>query len=353
MRRERDTTTAATSVLRLRLLVLLVVIVDPCASLRAGVPVLGQRRPAAAAVRSLPTMSLALPMVPTCAPTGIWSLAAQAGAIGLAGQLGLTALFRASDDPVLSDAAGYTAHQAVAFLLMVFVTALGLLAWLNPPLAAATAAGRLLAPSDGARWLGAMLLGMLVAWDIPTSYLIPRLRKADVLAHHVGMAAVALVGSVWLPTHYGFYYMGVAELSSIPLTFYDLMERAVEGSNKDASVKNDAASKARAKRLRGVRDVTKTIAAVAFILVRAIDFTRVTLTRFVPDAISVLASAATATRFRLPIQFMVVSSVGFVALQLYWLSLYARISLAQSARERRRKAKGGTKAAEEKGAPDE
>ena len=56
--------------------------------------------------------------------------------------------------------------------------------------------------------LAATLLGALVAWDIPTCLAVPRLRKPDVLVHHLAMAATALVGSVYLPTHYGLYYMG-------------------------------------------------------------------------------------------------------------------------------------------------
>ena len=47
-----------------------------------------------------------------------------------------------------------------------------------------------------------------------------------------------------------------------------------------------------------------------------------------------LASGEAALRW--PLQFMVVSSVGFVCLQIYWFSLFVRISLAQRRRERRR-----------------
>ena len=154
--------------------------------------------------------------LPTCAAGGIWALAAKAGSVGLLAQFGLTALFKASKDPILNESPGYTAHQCVALLLMIFVATYGLVGWLQPAAAAATASGRLLATCDGARWLGAMLLGMLVAWDIPTCLAVPRLRKADGLLHHIAMAATALVGAAFLPTRYGFYYMGVIELSSVP-----------------------------------------------------------------------------------------------------------------------------------------
>ena len=97
---------------------------------------------------------------------------------------------------------------------------------------------------------------------------------------------------------------------------------------------------ARSTALRAWRDGARAVAAVMFVLVRAIDFTRVTLTRFVPDALSVLAATATgasgAAVARWPIQFMLVSSVGFVALQLYWFSLFVRVSLAQNARQKRK-----------------
>ena len=253
-------------------------------------------------------------------------VAAAAGAAGLLAQLGLTAAFRASAGDS-GRGAGVHAHQ-VALLLMLFVSVFGLVGRLAPPASAATA-GRLLAPANSARWLGALCLGMLVAWDIPTCLVVPKLRKPDLLAHHFGMAAVALVGAFFLPTRYGFYYLGVAELSSVPMTVFDQAEHAVE-----IAAKSDAVDAARRQRLRATRDASRLVAALVFIAVRAVDFTRVTLTRFVPDALSVLASGEAALRW--PLQFMVVSSVGFVGLQLYWLSLFVRISLAQRRRERRR-----------------
>ena len=277
-------------------------------------------------------MLLSLPAtlsLPACAAGGAVPVAITAGAAGLLAQLGLTAAFRAVADPILAEAPAYTAHQVVSFCLMLFVSVFGLAGWLAPPASAATAMGRLLAPANSARWLGALCLGMLVAWDIPTCLAVQKLRKPDLLAHHFGMAAVALVGAFFLPTRYGFYYLGVAELSSVPMTVFDQAERAVE-----IAAKSDAVDAARRQRLRATRDASRLVAALVFIAVRAVDFTRVTLTRFVPDALSVLASGEAALRW--PLQFMVVSSVGFVGLQIYWFSLFMRISLAQRRRERRR-----------------
>ena len=286
--------------------------------------------------RTTPTMSLALP---TCTAAGVWTLAAKAGCTGLLAQLGLFTLFKNSGDPILSKAPGYSAHSAIALALMVFCVAFGLAGWLSPPAAAATEAGRLLMPSNSARWLGAMLLGMLLIWDIPTCLRIQRLRKADMLGHHVAMAMTAFVGSTMLPTHYGLYYMGVVELSSVPLTAYDQCDMAYEVGSKMDEVKPQ-----KLQTLRSKRDLFRSIAAVCFILVRAIDFTRVTLSKFVPDALAMLRSPTTAANFVLPLKFMIVSSVGFVGLQLYWFSMFARISLAQRAREKKRAAKKKEKA---------
>ena len=149
---------------------------------------------------------------------------------------------------------------------------------------------------------------------------------------------------------------------------------------------------------------------------RAVDFTRVTLFKFVPDALSVLrpeartqckktpqtltpplaspapkartvavcgakalpvaalecpwrralgaatsdsaeccTQAATAARFVPALRFMCVSSVSFVALQLYWLSLFVRISAAQRKRDQskaKRAAKGKPASPEESSEED-
>jgi|UniRef100_A0A7S3BST3 hypothetical protein len=130
--------------------------------------------------------------------------------------------------------------------------------------------------------------------------------------------------------------MGVAELSSIPLTAYDQYERSCEIATSLPEEELDPQSK---KRMRSVRDTLRTIAAVTFVLVRAIDFTRVTMVKFVPDAVAMLRSPATAAAFVLPLRFMLVSSVCFVCLQLYWFSMFVRISLAQSAREKKKREK--------------
>jgi len=134
---------------------------------------------------------------------------------------------------------------------------------------------------------------------------------------------------------------------------YDAAEYATEAAAKATP----PASAARVAKLRAVRDSSRTISALFFIAVRAVDFTRVTLLKFVPDALSVLRpEAATAARFVPALRFMCVSSVSFVGLQLYWLSLFVRISAASRKRDQakaKRAAKAKPATPEEEAASEE
>ena len=70
---------------------------------------------------------------------------------------------------------------------------------------------------------------------------------------------------------------------------------------------------------------------------------------------SCCTQAATAARFVPALRFMCVSSVSFVALQLYWLSLFVRISAAQRKRDQskaKRAAKGKPASPEESSEED-
>ena len=58
-------------------------------------------------------------------------------------------------------------------------------------------------------------------------FAVPDLRKPSFLIHHFAMAAVAFCGLV-LPSYYAFFFLGVIEASSIPLSIYEGLERAYE-----------------------------------------------------------------------------------------------------------------------------
>jgi hypothetical protein len=175
-----------------------------------------------------------------------------------------------------------------------------------------------------------VICGMFVAWDIPASLLISKLRKPDVIVHHVVMAIVACVGATVVPMRYVLYYFGVAELSSIPLLVYDQLSyncEIVQNSRQEGESDDD-----KANALERWRDRTKIIAAVAFTLVRAFHFTKVTVMNFIPDVLSVLPTT-TAVGTRRILKLLIFASVGFASLQLYWFSLIVRVMLGGGGKE--------------------
>jgi hypothetical protein len=212
--------------------------------------------------------------------------------------------------------ASYTAHTIVAMALMVLVSSIGVAGWWLGGPAPATAAGRLMEPVGACRWLAAVVAGAFALWDVPASLAVRELRKPDVIAHHVAMTIVAAAAALHLPTHYAFFYLGVSELSSIPLLCYDQLQVIVTqngGNNPDWVVP--------------LRDRFKVLAALSFTAVRAWLFTKVTLFQFVPDCLHVLpttTTAGTAVR-RQVLRFGMWASLGFTALQLYWFSMIVRV----------------------------
>jgi len=260
-------------------------------------------------------MTLALPALsalPACSAAGFLWVAAGGAATAVSLQLGLQAIFDRSSDPVLNKKPGVVTHSVIACMFCIFVTAIGCVGWFNPPAAlVATASTRLLTPVDSVRWLAAFGFGVIGVWDIPTCFAVPDLRKPSFLIHHFAMAAVAGCGLV-LPSYYAFFFLGVIEASSIPLSIYEGLERAY-----DVASEADECAPERCERLKSLRDNTQTIATFAFMFMRLYVFTRVTFFGLWPDARAVLPtmlpSAAKNT-----VKFLMGASASFVGLQFFW-----------------------------------
>jgi hypothetical protein len=270
--------------------------------------------------------------LPACPTGGVLKLAVTAGCVGLGTQIILTALFsKSKKHPTLQKNPGYTAHTVVAFILMVLVSYIGIIGYyFDPGTTGTTAIRRVLTPFEQSKWLGAVITGMFVAWDIPTSLLIPKLRKPDVIIHHVLMAIVACMGATVMPMRYMLYYFGVAELSSIPLLVYDQLSFNCEiaANPREEGDNNDDNGNA----LERWRDRAQIIAAVAFTLVRAFHFTKVTAMNFIPDVLSILPTTTAVGTSRI-LKSLIVVSVGFASLQLYWFSLMVRVMLGGGKKE--------------------
>jgi hypothetical protein len=202
---------------------------------------------------------------------------------------------------------------------MSICTLYGGAAWFAPTAWAGDAASRFLLTDGTTRFLAAMLFGELVLWDLPCAIWIKALRRPDSIIHHFAMAAVAF-NAAWLaPVYYGVFYLGLIELSTIPLNIHEYFAHAARAAER--SVSPSAASRAAVVRFRALRDGWQAAAALSFVAVRGLLFTHVSARRFFPEILPLIAPSAAAHGLRAPLVGHAVSVLGFNVLQLYWLAL--------------------------------
>ena len=139
-----------------------------------------------------------------------------------------------------------------------------------------------------------MLFGELVLWDLPCAIWIKALRRPDSIIHHFAMAAVAF-NAAWLaPVYYGVFYLGLIELSTIPLNIHEYFAHAARAAER--SVSPSAASRAAVVRFRALRDGWQAAAAFSFVAVRGLLFTLVSARRFFPEILPLIAPSAAGAR---------------------------------------------------------
>lgn len=109
-------------------------------------------------------------------------------------------------------------HQVIVLPLMVAVSVLGCLAWWAPNGAAnATPHDRIYAPNAAGERLAAVLLGELVLWDIPLTFL-PTIWSPAAMAHHVCTALLALLALRPYCAYYAPFFAGAGWDRAIPHT---------------------------------------------------------------------------------------------------------------------------------------
>ena len=176
-------------------------------------------------------------------------------------------------------------------------------------------ASRFLSSDGTTRFLAAMLFGELVMWDLPCAIWVKQLRRPDMLIHHVAMAAVAF-NAAWLaPIFYGVFYLGLIEVTTIPLNIHEYYAHAAKVAEGAAGV-----STALLTRLQALRDGFQAGAAASFVAVRGVLFTGVSARLFMPEIAPLLSSSAS-HGLRGPLIGHATSVAGFNVLQLYWLAL--------------------------------
>jgi hypothetical protein len=148
---------------------------------------------------------------------------------------------------------------------------------------------------------------------------VEELRNYDVIAHHVFMLILSIIGVTVLSMHYTLYYFGVSELSSIPLVAYEQVKilNAFTSTAASSSSSSTTTTQGNVASMR-LETVLGVVTALSFTVVRAIHFPIVTLHNFLPDCWKLVPS--TTGMLSYIISFFMVGSIGFTLLQLYWFS---------------------------------
>lgn len=284
----------------------------------------------------------------SCTAAQVPRVAWTAGGIALVSQWILTRLFlgrkQRRTDPTLPDeitknskqqqqqtaeAAAYLSHNVIALVLMMLVSWLGVRGYCFQHFSTATKAtalGGLLQSEDNtARWLAAVLCGALLLWDVPTSLQLPQVRRQwDLIGHHLVMAGTAWLGATQLPMHFVYFYLGVAELSSIPLIVYDQLEQWTTTTTAATT----------SPWLVQLKEATQVVTALSFTVVRAVWFPWVTLRHFLPSVRQELLLRPQAPNNHV-LLLVATGSLGFTVLQWYWfITKIALVAMATTATTR-------------------
>uniref|UniRef100_A0A7S0L516 TLC domain-containing protein n=1 Tax=Coccolithus braarudii TaxID=221442 RepID=A0A7S0L516_9EUKA len=261
-------------------------------------------------------------IIPACTASETWAVAAASGITALSLQIILTSFFRRSEDIALAKRPAYMAYQLVAFIYMLFATFVGGAIMLDATCWPINAAAAMLVPRPQIRFLGAVLFGELVLWDVPTCLCVKKLRRADGILHHIGLAfGPALVAMTCNPTFYYSWFIGLSEASSVPLALneafggaHDMVMEAEEGSTRLVT-------------LAFFRDIAQIAAAAAFVIVRVLGWSWMCwlLLRDTLAVLPIAPSAGCGSRIVLKLQLFMASA--FYALQLLWFSKLVRFTL--------------------------
>lgn len=243
-----------------------------------------------------------------------------------------------------TDVPSFTAHRTIAFVLMIQWTILGIqnltdAAGSDNPSDGTTVYSSS-PPYDGYRVLRRLPTGLDMAqrsmgalwiWDIPVSlFSKDSAGSHDFLmhAHHLGMLLITCIvlgllsfgppadGGGWpVASSYAPVFLGVIELSSIPLQIVDLFHPKKAPGWCDYMKKSPF--------LSAVNDMARTSFAVLFLAVRGIYFPYVVVTTVLPECWTALRGLSPSP-ICLPIGLILVFALAFTALQLHWGTLVFR-----------------------------
>lgn len=216
---------------------------------------------------------------------------------------------------------GFTAHQAICLPLMLYLAYEGVRGWCFPAeelrAIGLTPHGRVLTYHPLGHYLAQLVTGELIAWDIPCGLFVKALREPLMLAHHVGMAIVALTVVGGMCDHYAIFFFGFIEISGVPLSIVDVFH---------PKHKEWHAYERASPRLQAFNDAVRKAFALAYLSVRAVYFPYVIAAYTLPDMWGLAQLPLAERGGRSAATFYAVGLLGvlFSALQMYWGYLVAR-----------------------------
>lgn len=168
-------------------------------------------------------------------------------------------------------------------------------------------------------------MGALLCWDIPSS-IVGGSGPTDLMMHlhHIGMVLVTacvlgLVGSSSgssdgvVGTHVAPIFLGAIELSSIPLQIVDLFHPSKSPHwNEYANASNKSSTTFFPTLCSAVNEISRILFALLFLLVRGLYFPYMIVTIAAPDFYA---------EGSLPSTMLLVMSILFTFLQMYWATL--------------------------------
>lgn len=125
----------------------------------------------------------------------------------------------------------FTAHQVVAFGMMVFHTFLGFKHFGDTGL---------LNINEGGMFLARIAMGSMMLWDIPVGFVSDGMGDPIMHLHHIGFFVVSAItlgylsDGIPLGSAYSPFFFGVVEVSSIPLAIVDGTYWALSRTNKES-----------------------------------------------------------------------------------------------------------------------
>ena len=202
---------------------------------------------------------------------------------------------------------GVVAHQACTLVAFGYAAYNGVLLWLYDDIVMQQHEGnfvdRLYGTNERTSEICRFMFGFQL-YDLASTALVPELRKLEIVGHHAATLLTAMASNSHGGPFFNYYipfFFGFTELSSLPLVFVDLFRQLPKLGTQYSAI----------------NELSRTLFAVSFLIIRVCYFPYVMLTKWWPDMWQAWSGddvRCTMTAFG----WMGFSSVFLTLLQLFW-----------------------------------